>query len=595
MSQLNIDHAIEIAPRIWWVGHYIPGDDFQCHVYLIEHGDQSVLIDPGSRLTFDNTRRKIAEVIPFSNIRYFICQHQDPDIASVLPEIDGMVTRKDVMVVSHWRAITLLKHYDLKMPFLCVEKNGWRLELGGRILTFIFTPYLHFPGAICTFDETSSTLFSSDLFGGFTESWSLYAKDQGYFESMRHFHEHYMPSQDILIHGLNKLEKYSIQMIAPQHGSIIPEHLVKFMFSQLKNIDCGLYLMTKYSTDVKRLSNLNKMLRQMMNTMVLHRDFSTVAKELVKQVQSLLPVADVEFFSLTESGIFLRFCRDGDFHGTEESPPVECRAFFGLARNHWQNNYQGPFLKMEKPPSGGVFPNHALVIPLFSPDLDVVRSTAILYLREDVQVDEETQMVLGQLSIPLGIGVEREVMYYAVDQERQKFYEKSIRDSLTGLYTRVYVNEMIDRLFDLHDRDANALVVVAGFDIDHFKKVNDTFGHNAGDDVLRSVAQILIGSIRRSDIPVRMGGEEFVVFFIGRLAEKTLMISERIRKTVEALIFEGPMKDHRLTISGGVAFRRQKESLLEVLKRADTALYKAKNGGRNQIYLAETEDGACNK
>lgn len=587
MNTLDIDHAIEIAPRIWWVGHYLPGDDFQCHVYLIERGDQSVLIDPGSRLTFDNTLRKINEVTPFSNIRYFVCQHQDPDIASILPIIDRMITRKDAVVVSHWRAIALLKHYDLKMPFMCVEKKGWKLDCAGQILTFIFTPYLHFPGAFCTFDENSGLLFSSDLFGGFTENWTLYAKDESYFESMRPFHEHYMPSQEILLHGLTQLEKHPVRMIAPQHGSIIPEHLVKFMFNQLKSIDCSLYLMTKYSTDVKRLSDLNKMLRQMMNTMILHREFGTVAKELVKQIQSLLPVRGVEFFALTESGDFLRFCPENNFRGLEEPPPVECRAFFGLARDHWQNNYQGPFLRVHMSMCGDGISGHALVIPLFSPDLDVVRATAILHLNKDIQIDEETQMVLGQLSIPLGIGVEREVMYYGVDQERQKFYERSIRDPLTALYTRVYVNEMIDRLFDIHDRDSNALVVVAGFDIDHFKKVNDTFGHNVGDDVLRKVAQVLIQSTRRSDIPVRMGGEEFVVFFVGLSAKKTLEIAERIRMLVEALVFEGPMNNYKITISCGVAFRHQKESLLDVLKRADIELYRAKKCGRNQICVAK--------
>ena len=68
----NPDRAIQIADRIWWVGHILPDDPFQCHVYLIENGNQSVLIDPGSKLTFKNTLSKIEEVIPFSHIRYFI-------------------------------------------------------------------------------------------------------------------------------------------------------------------------------------------------------------------------------------------------------------------------------------------------------------------------------------------------------------------------------------------------------------------------------------------------------------------------------------------------------------------------------------------
>jgi flavorubredoxin len=76
IDEIDTQHALEIADRVWWVGHYMHGDDFQSHTYLIENGSQSVLIDPGSQLTFSNTLSKIEEVIPFSQIRYFICHHQ---------------------------------------------------------------------------------------------------------------------------------------------------------------------------------------------------------------------------------------------------------------------------------------------------------------------------------------------------------------------------------------------------------------------------------------------------------------------------------------------------------------------------------------
>lgn len=86
----DLEHAVEIAPRVWWVSHYIPADPFQCHVYLLEQGDQSVLVDPGPLLTFDITRREIEEVTPFGNVRYFVCQHPDPDITAALPVIDRL-------------------------------------------------------------------------------------------------------------------------------------------------------------------------------------------------------------------------------------------------------------------------------------------------------------------------------------------------------------------------------------------------------------------------------------------------------------------------------------------------------------------------
>ena len=91
MHDIDTQHAVEIANRVWWVGHYLPGDKFQCHVYLIENGNESVLIDPGSQLTFDGTLRKIEEVMPFSQIRYFICHHQDPDIAGAMSLVEQKI------------------------------------------------------------------------------------------------------------------------------------------------------------------------------------------------------------------------------------------------------------------------------------------------------------------------------------------------------------------------------------------------------------------------------------------------------------------------------------------------------------------------
>ena len=114
--------------------------------------------------------------------------------------------QEDACILSHWRAIALLKHLDLKMPLKCVEEMGWKIQAGERLLQFIFTPYLHFPGAFCTFDPATGSLFSSDLMGGFTEGFALYAKDRSYLESIRLFHEHYMPSREILASAVKKIE-----------------------------------------------------------------------------------------------------------------------------------------------------------------------------------------------------------------------------------------------------------------------------------------------------------------------------------------------------------------------------------------------------
>ncbi|MEO5349461.1 MAG: diguanylate cyclase [Magnetococcus sp. YQC-3] len=592
-EQMGLDgdtsHAIEIAPRVWWVGHRLPGDPFQCHAYLLEWGEQSVLLDPGSALTFADTLRKIEEILPLAHIRYYICHHQDPDITAILPTLDGMVTRPDAMVLSHWRANTLLKHLGLKnLPLVCVEKLGWQLDLGGRVLRFVFTPYLHFPGAFCTFDENSGTLFSSDLFGGLAVDSPLFAEDERCFDGIRTFHEHYMPSRDILLYSLLNLEKLPLQRIAPQHGSIIPSHLLPFVINQLKGLDCGLFLLTHTNSDYRRLSHLNHVLREIMQTIMVYRDFGDVVNRILELAKPLLPVVAMEFYTLTDLGKPLHLAPETGFHGVRTDLPEGCGGMLGCTRQQWQARCAGEsylLISLHLTILEEVQSLQGLVLPLFSFGSDQVRSVAIFRLTEAVELSGELLRILDQLSLPLGVAVERESLFRVMDAERQVAYERSIRDALTGLYTRHYMQEAITRLCQIHNRDPNATIVVAAFDVDHFKSVNDQYGHGMGDVVLRRVARLLMDGSRSVDLPVRLGGEEFVLFIIGAPREVSLNIPERIRQRVAQLVFEPPMQERTVTISCGVAFRAVNEPIEKAMERADMALYQAKKGGRNRVVI----------
>ncbi|WP_130470214.1 diguanylate cyclase [Candidatus Magnetaquicoccus inordinatus] len=586
----QLDHAIALAPHIWWVGHRLPGDPFQCHSYLIEWGDQSVLLDPGSPLTFPETLRKVQEVIPLAQVRTIICHHQDPDITAILPHLDRVILRPDAQILSHWRAITLLKHLGLRrLPFRCVEQMGWQLDLGGRLLQFIFTPYLHFPGAFCTFDVSSGILFSSDIFGGLSADAALFAQDESCFESIRTFHEHYMPSRDILAHGMSNLEQLPLRLLAPQHGSLIPEPLISFVINQLKGLDCGLFLLTHTNSDYRRLSQLNRMLREMMQTIMVYRDFAEVVERILELAAPLLPVVGLEFYTQMESGEPLHMAPESRFHGVRATPPQACHGLLGMSRQQWWQRCTGHVHALaagalEIP--GETQQIHGLVLPLFSSQTDMVRSLAILRLTEAVILDEELIRIVDQLSLPLGVAVERESLLRVMDAERQQAYERSIRDALTGLYTRHYMQEALVRLCQIHNRDPEATIAVAAFDVDHFKSVNDQFGHGMGDQVLRRVARVLVDNSRSVDLPVRLGGEELVLFIIGATREIAVTITERIRARIEQLQFEAPMQERQVTISGGVAFRTVQEPIEHVMERADMALYQAKKGGRNRIVIS---------
>ena len=583
--------AVCLGNNIWWVGHYMPEDKFQCHVYLMANGTNSVLIDPGSKLTFAHTLRKIEQVIPFSHIRYFVCHHQDPDITAALPLIDQLVCREDAVIVSHWRAIALLRHYDLSLPFICVEENQWKLDMGDRELEFVFTPYLHFPGAFCTFDPQSQILFSSDLFGGFTDGWKLVAEDESYFESMRPFHEHYMPSHDILLHSLLKLEQFPLQAIAPQHGSIIPKKLIPYIFSELKKLQCGIYLLAQTSTDVLRLSELNQMLQRFMQSIVSYREFGDVAAALLDDIRHVLPADRLEFYAWDEE-TNLHLAPETRYHGTAHAIPADYSHFVNLGEKKCLEVYmdEGENTKIPRsdPASSKNLP---IPMPLFSPAQGKTTGLALLHLTNQVILDKETRNILLQMSMPLSVAVERELMYRKMEIERQNYYQRSIRDPLTGLYTREYMAETLQRLMALHDRDATAGIALVMLDLDHFKRINDTYGHNGGDDVLQATAGAILQTLRGGDIPIRLGGEEFAVFVTGRDSGDAAILAERIRAGIAALTFSSPMDTVHMTVSCGVAYRQQQEKLTDFVARGDHALYRAKETGRNKVCVAEKQDG----
>jgi two-component system, cell cycle response regulator len=176
--------------------------------------------------------------------------------------------------------------------------------------------------------------------------------------------------------------------------------------------------------------------------------------------------------------------------------------------------------------------------------------------------------------------------------ERRALLEQAATvDALTGLLNRRGVQEMSARISA--EKPVNGVVACLLFDLDHFKRVNDLLGHPAGDAVLAEVARRLRGCLRQSDIAGRHGGEEFIALVPATSKMVALAVAERIRGAVAATpIFtdKGPVD---LTISGGIALRDADEAWEELIARADTALYRAKANGRNQIVLADEAQPAA--
>jgi diguanylate cyclase (GGDEF)-like protein len=169
----------------------------------------------------------------------------------------------------------------------------------------------------------------------------------------------------------------------------------------------------------------------------------------------------------------------------------------------------------------------------------------------------------------------------------------SITDGLTGLYNSRYFYRQLDLEIARTNRYGGTFSLIL-FDIDNFKQLNDTYGHQAGDDVLHELAGILKSASRETDIVVRYGGEEFIIILPNTPVEDTVHLADRIRALVENNIFlplheQGP----RITLSGGIAaYPMTASDAKSLLNAADAALYSAKSAGRNRIVCFRGESHA---
>jgi diguanylate cyclase (GGDEF)-like protein len=180
----------------------------------------------------------------------------------------------------------------------------------------------------------------------------------------------------------------------------------------------------------------------------------------------------------------------------------------------------------------------------------------------------------------------------ALQQREQRLQEQAISDPLTGLYNRRYLNEFLPRELARSAR-SNMPVAVLLIDLDHFKRVNDSRGHEAGDIVLNAVGNLLRGNVRGSDIACRYGGEEFALILPDTGAEAAMRRAEDIRLAISTLnLIHAGRSLGKVTASFGIAvFPEHAQDTDDLLRVADIALYAAKGAGRDRIVVGHRKKG----
>lgn len=175
------------------------------------------------------------------------------------------------------------------------------------------------------------------------------------------------------------------------------------------------------------------------------------------------------------------------------------------------------------------------------------------------------------------------------DDFQRKMLEAALRDGLTGAFNKKYFLDQLTKEFSYAKRHRTALTLIM-FDVDHFKRLNDTYGHLAGDHVLVELGKLSHLSVRSEDIFARYGGEEFAIICRDVTMHQAAALGDRLRRAVEQMDFRYHNQRMPITISIGVAGIPEIPVSLpeELIEAADTALYAAKNNGRNCVMLATT-------
>jgi diguanylate cyclase (GGDEF)-like protein len=254
--------------------------------------------------------------------------------------------------------------------------------------------------------------------------------------------------------------------------------------------------------------------------------------------------------------------------------PVECPLMLFFSDNPVPHEYQALYEHVELSRDLQMFRHlePKLLVPIKSRN----SLNGLLLIGEKIQGD---QFTADEKEFLRGLA-----RFASIAIENSRLYQMATLDRMTRLYIHHYFQQKLGEEMKKSEKLRTPLSIIIS-DIDHFKKFNDTYGHQQGDIVLKEVARLMRDAFRRMDIPARYGGEEFAVILPDTDVEKAVMVASRYRKRIETFDFPGQDEPLHVTVSIGVAqydptrdFDRK-----DLIERADKALYRAKNSGRNKV------------
>lgn len=339
-------------------------------------------------------------------------------------------------------------------------------------------------------------------------------------------------------------------------------------FTTLQNINTDLINSIVTSIKVEKLSQ--KILDILIRS--LHLEGGMV--HILNEDKNQLELKGAKFLTTNLNGIKYINIGDGVIGRTAFSKEVTILTGSQVEEAHWDKENK----KLDLPFD---IKGDMICIPLLIKKNRLV-GTITLLTKEGQHLSETILEILDTLSTQFAIGLQNTIMF-------EETKEMASKDGLTNLYNHIYFKEFLELELNRSKRYGKPLAI-ALLDIDYFKNINDNYGHQEGDLILKELAAIIKISVRKTDLVARYGGEEFVVVFPEADSDKIISAAEKLRKKINDHVFSSPVNDHRITVSIGISvfvpdsnkdFINQKELICQ----ADKALYEAKEKGRNNIKI----------
>ncbi len=527
---------IELKSDTFHVGDVEMHNGLDCNPYLLIDGDEAVLFDPGSKLDFKQVLENITSLVSLDQIKYVVVHHEDPDFCSQIPLLEEVGL--NVEVVTSWRTMTLIQYYDIKSPYYLIEEHENRLTFGNdRVIEFIPTPYLHFAGAFASYDRVNKTLFSSDLFGAFSYNKTLYA-DEKYMGKMLTFHEHYMPSNSVLRPVMDTLMLYDIQLILPQHGAIIKDH-IKSYIEALRTLECGTLL-----------SPIRK-------NLMASGGYLIVFNEVYQRLITLYPPNEVHEIYSTLKEITLN-----EYN--------EITAYSGDPDEVWELI----FLRIQE--MKGII--WLTVIEPFT------RKLCAIY---DLKVPKSMSHSLAEVDAQ---NRKLKEINQSLDQTIKMVNEKLVKCPITGLFNERFLTTLLVEELKLEDwRDIGTIICIS---IDDFSKYILKYGVEEESAVLTNIAYMLKEHFGDHAI-FKLEEADFGLYLKGYNMSTVINLVENFRNEIE-------MSDRflgKLTVSIGAAFSKELDldavsyeiTVKNYMERALNRLRIAKTKGKNYFCYAGEE------